>query len=107
MAANTTTTARTITITTYMTTAVAAAAATLFATTTTITIATAIVITRIWIALGERFEVFAIDQVDQWLARITELAYAVLNAILAEILRYQLFDAFLLHRFGDGIRVGG
>jgi len=47
-----------------------------------------------------------IDQLDQRLARITELPHAVLDAIGPKSLGDQLLDPILRHRLRDGIGVG-
>lgn len=57
------------------------------------------------VALRPRLEVRRVDELDQRLAGITELAHAMLDAIGPKVLGYQLLDTLLRHRLGDRIGV--
>lgn len=82
------------------------AAATTAATTTSVTPASAPTPTSAPATLRRRLEVGHIDQRDQRLARITELAHAVLDAIGPKVLGDQLLHPILRHRLRDGVGVG-
>lgn len=84
----------------------ATAIATTFTTATTVAADAAAAAICVAAAMWRPLESGHIDQLDQRLARITELPHAVLDAIGPKILGDQLLDPLLRHRLRDGIRVG-